>query len=141
MPAACRIRTVPGLTMRPWVRGSLISIRDRRYRAFSASLTESVAEAQLDRAAATASSKHSMKNDTLPRTRRLLPRRRASVLHGPIDRWTSSGRKILLERRVKCDYAERRTGFGGGSSEDRLAVGSRSGPCGATSVTGPTQIE
>src|SRR5712692_9571083 len=84
MPAACRIRTVPGLTMRPWVRGSLISIRDRRYRAFSASPTESVAEAQLNRAAATVSSKHSMKNETLPRTPRLLPRRRASALRrGP----------------------------------------------------------
>src|SRR5712692_2076723 len=99
MLAACRTRTVPGLTTRPWVRGSLISIRDRRYRAFSASLTEPVAEAQLDRAAATASSKHSMKNDTLPRTGRLLPRRRASVLQEPIRRWTSGGSEILLERR------------------------------------------
>src|SRR5712692_3543085 len=58
-------------------------MRDRWYHAFGASPTESVTEAQLDRAAAMASSKHSMKKDTLPRTRRLLPRRRASACRGP----------------------------------------------------------
>lgn len=85
--------------------------------------------------------KHRIKSDTLPRTLRLLPRRRPSALHGPTSGRTSSDRKFLLERRVKRDYAERRTGFGGGSSEDGLVVGSRSGPCGARSVTGPGQIE